>query len=219
MSQGRAAGLLTQKGETERALTLLDQFSEINPNYAVDIVRVKAQLLVSVERYEEALEHYDKAVAYRPDIEGLHLGRAEVLLRMDRLDEAIAQYRAAAKRWPDSSMSLNALGYTLADRTDEYDEAEKLIEKALKLDPDSPAIIDSWGWVLYRQGHYEDALGYLETAYEKLRDSEVAAHIVEVLWMLERHDEAVKALEDAELIFPDDELLQQVRERFLPESP
>lgn len=219
LSQGRAAGLLTQKGETERALKLLDQFSEINPNFAVDMVRVKAQLLVSVERYDEALEQYDKAVAYRPDVEGLYLGRAEVLLRMDRLDEAIAQYRAAADRWPESAMSLNALGYTLADRTDQYDEAEKLIEKALELDPDSPAIIDSWGWVLYRQGHYEEALGYLETAYEKLRDAEVAAHIVEVLWMLERYDDAQKALEDAELIFADDELLKNVRERFMPESP
>ncbi len=219
LSQSRAAGILAQQGEYERALQYLDRFAELNPNYAVDMVRVKAQVLASVERYEEALEQYDMAVAYRPDVEGLYLGRAELLLRMDRLDDAIAQYRLAARRWPDSAMSLNALGYTLADRTEEFDEAEKLIGKAMELDPESAAIIDSWGWVLYRQGRYEEALGYLETAYEKLRDPEVAAHIVEVLWMLERRDEAKAALEDAALLFPDDDLLEDVRKRLMPATP
>lgn len=219
LSQSRAAGILAQQGEYERALQNLDRFAELNPNYAVDMVRVKAQVLASVQRFDEALEQYDKAVAYRPDVEGLYLGRAELLLRMDRLDDAIAQYRVAARRWPDSAMSLNALGYTLADRTEEFDEAEKLIAKAMALDPESAAIIDSWGWVLYRQGRYEEALGYLETAYEKLRDPEVAAHIVEVLWMLERRDEAKAALEDATLLFPDDDMLGDVRNRLMPASP
>ncbi|NIQ26670.1 MAG: tetratricopeptide repeat protein, partial [Gammaproteobacteria bacterium] len=117
---------------------------------------------------------------------------------MDRLDDAIEQYRAAAKRWPDSAMSLNALGYTLADRTDRYREAEKLIRKALKYDPDSPAIIDSLGWVLFKQGQYEPALVELQRAYEQLDDHEVAAHIVEVLVALDRHDEALEVLVDAE---------------------
>ena len=123
LSQSRAAGILAQQGEYERALQNLDRFAELNPNYAVDMVRVKAQVLASVQRFDEALEQYDKAVAYRPDVEGLYLGRAELLLRMDRLDDAIAQYRVAARRWPDSAMSLNALGYTLADRTEEFDDA------------------------------------------------------------------------------------------------
>jgi len=219
LSQSRAAGILAQQGEPERALKYLDRFAEVNPNYAVDMVRVKAQVLASVERYEEALEQYDKAVAYRPDAEGLYLGRAEILLRMGRVDEAIAGYRTAVSRWPDSAMSLNALGYTLADRTEAYDEAQKLIEKAMKLDPDSAAIIDSWGWVLFRQGRHDEALGHLETAYEKLRDAEVAAHIVEVLWTLGRHDDARTALADAELRFPDDERLADVRRRLMPGSP
>ena len=218
LSQSRAAGILVQQGEPKRALEYLDRFAEINPNFAVDMVRVKAQILQSIERYDEALEQYNKAVSYRPDVEGLYLSRAELLLRMDRVDEAIAQYRVAAKRWPNSAMSLNALGYTLADRTDAYDEAERLIKKAIKLDPESAAITDSWGWVLYRQGRTEDALGFLETAYEKLRDPEVAAHIVEVLWMLERYEEAATTLENAELLFPDNVLLRDVRDRLMPES-
>jgi tetratricopeptide (TPR) repeat protein len=115
-------------------------------------------------------------------------------------------------------MSLNALGYTLADRTDEYKEAEKLIRKALEYDPDSPAIIDSLGWVLFKRGEYEAALVELERAYEKLDDHEVAAHIVEVLVALERRDDALEVLEDAESRHTDSELLQDVRDRLFPDA-
>ncbi len=219
MSQRRAAGIMAQLGDEEQALEHLSQFAEINPSFAVDMLQAQAQLLASLERYPESLEYYDKVVAYRPDSEGAHLGKAELLLRMDRLGDAIDLYRKTAKRWPDSAMTLNALGYTLADRTDQYDEAEKLIHKALELDPGSAAIIDSWGWVLYRQGQNEEALIHLERAYAQFRDPEVASHIIEVLWALGRHDDAKTILENAELLFPENELLTSVRKRLLPDTP
>jgi tetratricopeptide (TPR) repeat protein len=219
ISQRRAAGIMAQMGDEEEALEHLTEFAKINPNYAVDMLQAQAQLLSSMERFPEALEYYDKVVAYRPDSEGAHLGKAELLLRMNRLDDALDLYRKSAKRWPDSAMTLNALGYTLADRTDRYDEAAKFIHKALELDPESAAIIDSYGWVLYRQGQNDEALIQLERAYERLRDPEVAAHIVEVLWALERHDDAETTLENAELLFPDNELLNSVRERLVPDTP
>ena len=219
VAQSRAAGIMAQQGDPDKGLDSLDQFAEINPVYAVDMMRAKAQLLASIERYDDALEHYDQMIEYRPNDEGLVLSRAELLLRMDRVDDAIEAYEQAARRWSNSALSLNALGYTLADRTDRYNEAERLIRKALRLEPDSAAIIDSWGWVSFRKGRYEEALEYLEKAYEKLRDPEVAAHIVEVLWTMERHDDARQALADAELLFPEDPLLEDVRQRLMPDSP
>lgn len=219
ISQRRAAGIMVQMGEEEEALEHLSAFAGINPNFALDMLQAQAQLLSSMERFPEALEYYDKVVAYRPDSEGAYLGKAELLLLMDRLDDAIDLYRKTAKRWPDSAMTLNALGYTLADRTDQYDEAAKLIQKALELDPESAAIIDSWGWVLHRQGQHDEALIHLERAYERFRDPEVASHIVEVLWALQRHDDAETTLENAELLYPDNELLKSVRERLLPDTP
>ena len=219
LSQRRTASIMAQMGDIEKALEHLSAFAEINPNHAVDMLQVRAQLLSTMERYAEALEYYDQVVAYRPDSEDVHLGRAELLLRMERIDDAIAVYRQSAKRWPDSATTLNALGYTLADRTDRYDEAEKLISKALELNPDSAAIIDSWGWVLSRQGQNDEALIHLERAYERFRDPEVASHIIEVLWALDRHDDAETTLDKAELLFPDSELLQSVRERLLPDTP
>lgn len=219
VSQRRAAGILSQDGKTDDALERLEKFGDTQTNHAIDMIEARAQLLASVERYDEALALYKRVIDYRPDDEGAQLGNAEILLRMDRLDDALREYRQAARRWPDSALSLNAYGYTLADRTDRIDEAARLIRKALDMEPDSPAIIDSWGWVLYRQGKYDEALAELERAYAGLKDPEVAAHIVEVLWKLERHDEAKKVLDDAEVLFPEHVLLERVRERVFPTEP
>ena len=219
-SQRRAAQIMAwQKDDLDGALAQLTEFGEQRRVFAIDMMMVRAGLLGSVEKYDEALALFERAASFRPDDEGVALSRGELLLTMGRLDDAIAAYRSAAKRWPDSAMSLNALGYTLADRTDEYREAEKLIRKALKYEPESPAIIDSLGWVLHKRGKHEEALGYLEQAYAGFPDPEVAAHIVEVLVALDRSEEALERLVAAEERDPESELLQDVRERLFPETP
>ncbi len=219
-SQRRASALLAhQLDDVDGAFKLLDDFAAASPSNAVDVVALKAQLLISLDRYDEGLALFDKAIEYRPDNENMILGRAELLLRIGRIDEALVGYRQAIKRWPDSATALNALGYTLADRTDQYQEAEKLIRKALKIDPKSAAIIDSLGWVLYKLGRHEEALHELQRAYERLNDHEVASHIVEVLAVLDRRDEALELLETAEKKTPDSELLKNVRERHFSETP
>ncbi len=213
-AQRRASALVAyQHDDPEQALQRLEEFAAENPNHAVDMILARAQLLASLGRYPEALESYDKVVTYRLEDEGIALGRAELLLRMGRLDEALGEYRRSVRRWPDSALSLNALGYTLADRTEEYREAEKLIRKALRHDPDSPAIIDSLGWVLYKLGEHEAALEQLQIAYDRFPDHEVAAHLVEVLVTLEKNREALELLVVAEKKDPDSELLRDVRER------
>ena len=219
-SQRRASALIAfQKEDPEEALNHLQAFGDGRPRYAVDMVVAQAQILNSLGRNAEALENYDKAIKYRPDDMAIALGRAELMLRMGLLEDSISAYRDAANRWPESSVTLNALGYTLADRTHEYREAEKLIRKALKYDPGSPAIIDSLGWVLYKRGKSDDALEQLETAYELFPDHEVAAHLVEVLAALKRNDEALELLAAAEVKDPESDLLKDVRERLFPETP
>ena len=213
-AQRRAAVIVALQSEApETALQQIDDFAREEPTRAIDMLQVKAQLLALLERHDESLDVYSQLVRFRPDSESISLGRAELLLRMGRLDDAIAQYRQAVDRWPDSALSLNALGYTLADRTDRYKEAEKLIRKALRYEPESAAIIDSLGWVLYKLGHHEEALVELQRAYEKLDDPEVASHIVEVLIALNRKDEALEFLAAAEEKSPENPMLQDVRER------
>jgi len=217
-SQRRASGILAHRGDAEAALEHLQRFGETHPNFAVDMIQAQAQLLATEERYDEALEIYERVASYRPDSERVVLGRAEVLLRKGDTEAAIEAYRAAVRRWPDSAMALNALGYTLTSFSDDYREAHKLIRKALKLEPQSAAIIDSYGWVLYRLGEYEKALYELNRAYKMLPDPEVAAHVVEVLWKLGRLEEARVVLEKAEERDPDDRMLHDVRQRVFPDS-
>ena len=219
-SQRRASALLAfELDDTEAAIETLDKFGDSSPTHAIDALLAKAQLLASLERYDESLEHYDQVVDYRPDDEGIALSRAELLLRMDRLDAALDAYKAAVRRWPKSALALNAYGYTLADRTDRYREAEKLIRKAIKFDPDNPAIIDSLGWVLFKLGRLDESLVELQRAYDAFDDHEVAAHLVEVLVALKRRDEALALLVEAEEKQPDSTLLADVRARLFPESP
>ncbi|MEM8683826.1 MAG: tetratricopeptide repeat protein, partial [Pseudomonadota bacterium] len=160
-AQRRASALMAfENEEPEQAIAMLEAFAQTSPANAIDVVLAKAQLLTSMDRYDDALVYYDRFVDFRPDSENGMLGRAEVLLRMDRLDDAITQYRDSVKRYPESATSLNALGYTLADRStrpDDWKEADALIRKALDKDPDNPAIIDSMGWVLFRLGQPEAA--------------------------------------------------------------
>jgi tetratricopeptide (TPR) repeat protein len=218
-AQRRAAAILAFQLENEdQALQQLDDFGRDHPAHAIEMMQSKAQLLASLDRHQEALDLFDQLARYRPDEESVALGRAELLLNMDRLEDAIAAYRAAAKRWPDSPTTLNALGYTLADRTDRYREAEKLIRRAIKLDPENAAIIDSLGWVLFKRGNNAEALVELKRAYELFDDAEVAAHLVEVLYVMERKDEALEMLTAAESKDPDSRFLKDVRERMFPGS-
>ena len=93
-----------------------------------------------------------------------------------------------------------------------------MIRRALNLEPDSPAIIDSWGWVLYKVGRPNDALRELRRAYREFPDGEVAAHLVEVLWKLDETEEALELLESAERDSPGHPLLLDIRKRAFPDT-
>jgi Flp pilus assembly protein TadD len=109
--------------------------------------------------------------------------------------------------------ALNALGYTLADRTHRYQEALELIERARVAEPDNSAIIDSYGWVLYRLGRNEEALVQLRRAWSLTKDPEVAAHVGEVLWVTGQKEEARRFFDEARKLDPDNRALLRAIEK------
>ena len=109
---------------------------------------------------------------------------------------------------------MNALGYTLADLTDRLEEAEQLIRAALDLQPEEASILDSMGWVAYRQGRHEEALAYLEQAWIRDNNPEIAAHLGEVLWVLGREEDAKSAWRLGLERGPDDPVLKATISRF-----
>ena len=105
--------------------------------------------------------------------------------------------------------ALNALGYTLADRTQRYQEALELIDRARTAEPDSAAIVDSYGWVLYRLGRSQEALVELRRAWGLARDPEIGAHLGEVLWKLGRREEAQRYFDESARLDPDNRSLRR----------
>jgi tetratricopeptide (TPR) repeat protein len=152
---------------------------ERHPDRAFDVARVRVATLQRLNRNDEALAGLDEILRYRPDDAEVLLTRGALLEKMGRIEPALADLAAAVKLFPESPVANNALGYTLANRTGRKPEAYRLVRRALERAPGNAAILDSYGWVLYRQGHLAQSRSYLQLAFAQFPDPEVAAHLGE----------------------------------------
>jgi tetratricopeptide (TPR) repeat protein len=142
----------------------------------------EAVLLDGKERSTEALELLSAGLEQFPgDTELLYM-RGMAYEKTGRLDLLERDMLSILAREPGNADALNTLGYTLANRTDRYQEAYELIRQAIEIKPDNAAIIDSMGWVLYRMGRHQEAVKFLRRALALQFDTEIAAHLSEVLW-------------------------------------
>ncbi|MDE2408477.1 MAG: tetratricopeptide repeat protein [Xanthomonadaceae bacterium] len=159
---------------------------------------------VSAER-----DAFARGLAALPDNLELLYARALMWERQDQIDKAEADLRRLLVIAPDNVAALNALGYTLADRTQRYREALELIDRARVADPGNAAIIDSYGWVLFRLGKTRAALEQLRRAYASQKDPDIASHLGQVLWVLGQRDEARKYFDEARKLDPESRALQR----------
>jgi tetratricopeptide (TPR) repeat protein len=211
----RLSLILYRLGRPDDALRQLEQHSRSDPETALDLAAARAELLTRMERYDEALKLYDQKLLRYPGDESLLYSRSFLYEQMGRVDDAIAELQALLERNPDDPVALNALGYTLADRTTRYEEAERYVSRALQQSPNSPAIVDSMGWVQFRLGNFDQAVEYLQKAWLLDRDPEIAAHLGEVYWAQGRQDDAKEIWYESLEENPDSEELQEVVERLL----
>lgn len=168
-----------------------------------NVLRERGELGVALRRLAEGLIQF-------PGSEQLLYLRGLVHERAGDIPAAEADFRAILDMDPDNVAALNALGYTLADRTDRFEEAYELIIRAYEQQPDDAAIIDSYGWVLFRLGRLEEALVKLERAYELMQDGEIASNLAVVLWELGRREESLAVIQEALERDPDHERLLRV---------
>jgi Flp pilus assembly protein TadD len=190
--------LLDGDDKSAEALTSLHQLQARagdDPKQLGDAFLLEAELLHKHQRSEEAIAVYDRGLKALPDDTRLLYARALLNDDLNHVDAAVRDLRRVLDLQPNDADALNALGYTLADRTDQQKEALDLIGKALVLKPNEPAIIDSMGWVQYRLGNLDEAVQQLRTAFAKQPDAEIAAHLGEVLWVSGQKDEARKIWE------------------------
>lgn len=215
----RAASALYELGNKREAF---DQVHALQADAAAeDDDRRDAYLLEADLRQQDGddageLEVFERGLAAYPDDSELLYARGLAWERRDNIERAEADLRRILAAEPENVAALNALGYTLADRTTRYKEALALIERARVAEPDNPAIVDSYGWVLYRLGRNKEALVQLRRAWTLAKDPEIGAHLAELLWLAGQHDEARAVLEQARALDPENRAVQRASEKMSP---
>ncbi len=211
----RIANALSRSGKLEEARTFLQEARPEAMAERVQLVIVEAQLLRDAARINEALETIAAALLRMVDQPDLLYEQGMLAERAERFDLMESALRKVIAVKPEQAQAYNALGYSLADRGQRLTEARQLIERAVKLAPDDFFILDSLGWVLFRQGDLPGALKALERAYAGQADSEIAAHLGEVLWALGRHADAERIWLEASKRAPGNDTLQKTVRRFM----
>ena len=212
----RIGKLMAGQGRVEEMRVEMQALRRSSPENAVAIYLLEGQVLSDLGLHEDAYALYEQALADDPENEDLLYSRALVAEKIDRIDLAEEDMRRILANDPDNVRTLNALGYTLADRTDRYQEALQYIQKAYAQKPDDPAIIDSMGWVHFRLGKLNEARTYLQQAWDMTSDGEIGAHLGEVLWTQGEHDAARRIWEESRKNSPDNPVLKRVLDRFMP---
>ena len=179
----RASSLLAENGQLEDAIDRIRRLREANPRQAENFWLLEVNLLLDQDQQQQALSTATEALEEHPDNIEIRYARAMLYDGIGQPAYAEADLKHILEQEPENAVALNALGYILTTRTDRLREARGYIEKALRLDPDNPAILDSMGWVLFLEGQLEPALDYLSRAWAAFPDPEVAAHYGEALWM------------------------------------
>lgn len=208
------ARLQAETGNPGQARETLQRLRILEPGRAIEAYLIEAQIFQDLNDSETAIAIYAAALEAHPDNIDLLYSRALYVVELGHVDWLERDLKKVLATDPDHADALNALGYTLADRTDRYEEAFVYISKAYRLKPDNPAVLDSMGWVHYRLKDYAKALEFLRKAIEFMQDAEIAAHLGEVLWVSGDQGAADRVWDEALSADPDSEILRAVIGRF-----
>lgn len=217
-AQLRIGMLLAVVGKADEGLAKLEVLAEEQTDWVLRVKSYLAQgeILRQQGRFKEGVEMFSRALQQKRDDINLLYARGLMAEKVDRLDMAEEDLLKVISKEPDNANALNALGYTLADRTARYQEALGYIKRAAELVPDDPAILDSLGWVSYRLGKMDEALKWLSRAFELLQDAEIASHFGEVLWQSNQKGKAREVWEKGKMINAENPVLVETLNRIKP---
>jgi tetratricopeptide (TPR) repeat protein len=211
-AQLRRAVLLSKYENLDQARDFLHQLKG-SPEELIQIIQLDAELLRNANREKDAMEVLEDAIKLHPKNPDLLYDYAMLAEKFDRVEEMETALRKVIEINPDNQQAYNALGYSFADRNIRLTEARTLLEKALSLAPDDAFIIDSMGWLEYRENKNEAALAHLQRAYQLRPDVDIAVHVGEVLWVMGDQQKARAILKEAQTKEPDNAALKSTLER------
>ena len=209
----RTANAIAKQGKVDEALAYLRRVAGERPEDEPQLIVAEAQILRDAQRHDDAFKVLSQALDKQPDQPDLLYDLALTAEKLERYDLLETHLRKLIQVKPDHAHAYNALGYSFAERNIRLAEARKLIEKALEISPDDYFIIDSLGWVLYREGDLKGAARELRRAYGGRPDAEIGAHLGEVLWLLGEREEARRVWDESLKAGPDNETLQKTIKR------
>lgn len=222
----RSNAFLSAQRQIMRLFVALEQFDEAGrwrrqlsadtPDLGHILPALEAEALINAAYQERAAAVLNEALTRYPDNIDLLFARTLLSEQQDDMQQAERDLRHIIRLQPDNARALNHLGYALTVRTDRYQEALELIQRANEITPDDPAIVDSLGWVQYKLGRLHEALANLRAAYAAFPDAEVAAHLGEVLWAMGEQDEAMAIWREALTRQPDSEHVRGAMARLVP---
>ncbi|HXU93800.1 MAG TPA: tetratricopeptide repeat protein [Gallionella sp.] len=213
-AQLRVAYLLSKRGKLDEALESLHRAQAVDNQQRVQLLLIEAQLLREAQRIEDAYQVLQQGLDKLPNHPDLLYETAMLADKLGKYEIAERLLRKLIQIKPDHAHAYNALGYSLLERNVRIPEALELVEKALQLAPDDPAIMDSVGWGYYRSGRLDESVEMLRRAFAGNPDPEIAAHLGEVLWVRGDKEEARKVWQDSLNAHPGNALLQAVIKKF-----
>jgi tetratricopeptide (TPR) repeat protein len=212
-ANGRISQILFKSGQLDRSRVYLESLRGKHPLRKEQLYALEIEMLTRDNDLDGAVNMVNRALQELPESTDLRYARSMLRERQNNLVLMEQDLRTILEQDPNNVTALNALGYTLANRTDRIPEAYMLVSKALALEPEEPAILDSMGWILFRQGKYAEAVLYLNRAYAKYPDAEVAAHLGEALWVSGNRDSALAIWQEAFQKNPEHEVLVETMTR------
>lgn len=218
-ANSRIGAILVEQDQLDRSNAWFKEQRERTPQLREQLYGLEADILTRANATNASIKLLNQALQEMPSSTSLRYARAMLSEQLDDLESMEKDLRSILAADPDNATALNALGYTLADRTTRYNEALELVSRALALQPNEPAILDSMGWVLYRNGQYDESVVYLTRAYAEFPDGEVAAHLGEVLWVKGDTEDAIAIWQAALLREPAHPVLLKTLRRLGVELP
>ena len=207
--------LLAKNKQFDAVNTRLKGLPSRFPAQKPRILLIQAEMYSQQKQYQKAFDLLTGALVEQPEQQEFLYTRALIAEHLNRLDVLEKDLKKILEKEPNNVEALNALGYSLLTDHTRYGEAERYLQKAIKLRPDEAVIMDSFGWLQFKLGHNQAALDYLQRAYAKQQENEIAAHIAEVLWTMGKKDDAKKLFDEVIKDAPEDEYLLDFQRRIL----
>lgn len=209
----RAAYIYSVAGNYSDALDLLQNANPTSFDDQKQLLLTQIDILIDSNDYDKALENANKVLEIIPDDPDFLYARSIIYGLQNNNKDAEKDLRSILAMDPENANALNALGFTLSNQPARMNEAMALLQKAISLNPENPAYMDSMGWLLFKMGRNQDSITMLEKAYKMSGDNEIAAHLGEVLWSTGKKDAAREVWKQGLASAQDASIIQETMKR------